>query len=64
MSHHISDFFHINFFLVAPMALLVKFLDFSEETFPKVCTLPPPPPPIYLSQHRGKCTKCVETHKF
>ena len=29
MSHHISDFFDINFFLVAPMALLVKFLDFQ-----------------------------------
>ena len=27
MSQHISDFFHINFFLVTPMALLVKFLD-------------------------------------
>ena len=44
MSHHISDFFHINFFLVAPMALLVKFWTSSEETFPKVCTSPPPPP--------------------
>ena len=63
MSHYISDFFHINFFLVAPMALLVKFWTSSEETFLKVYTLPPPPP-IYLSQRRGKCTKCVETHKF
>ena len=39
MSHHILDFCHNNFFLIAPMALLVKF---SEETFnSKVHTFAP-----------------------
>ena len=65
MSHHILDFCHNNFFLVAPMALLVNFFGLpSEETFPKVYTFAPPPPPIYCSQRRAKCTKYVGTHKF
>ena len=49
MSHHILDFCHNNFFLVAPMALLVKFLDYQvKRPFQKyILPPPPPPPPIY-----------------
>ena len=44
MSHHILDFCHNNFFLVAPMALLVKFLDSQvKRPFQKYILLPPPP---------------------
>ena len=45
MLHHILDVWHNNFFLVAPMALLMKFWTPSEKNFPKVYTFAPPPPP-------------------
>ena len=43
MSHHILDFCHnYNFFLVAPMVLLVKFLDSQvKRPFQKYILLPP-----------------------
>ena len=65
MSRHILDFCHNNFFLVAPMALLVKGLDSQvKRPLQKYILLLPPPPPVYCSQRRAKCTKCVGTHKF
>ena len=62
MSHHILHFCHNNFFLVAPMALLVNFWTPSEETFPEVYTFVPHPSDLSFSTF--KCTKCVGTHKF
>ena len=44
MSHHILDSCHNNFFLVAHVALLVKFLTPSEDTFPSVYAFASPPP--------------------
>ena len=65
MSHHISDFFHIKFFLVAPTGFASEIFGLPvKRRFQKYILAPSPPPLIYLSQCRGKCTKCVQAQKF